>query len=206
METLEKKIETSSEIIAEADKKYGKRLVMASSFGMHSAVMLHLAGKIIPAINVIFVDTEYLTDETYRFADNLKKDLGIDLKIFRPAISRQMREALHGKNLSYNSGQEQFRFDLKAEPFERALRELKARACLFGNMRHENENRKFFSVYMKKNNIWRVYPILEWSEDDILRYIEKYELPVNVNYYDICKGAEQETECGIHCFKGGEGI
>ena len=51
--------------------RYGASLVLSTSFGAQSAVMLHLATRIVPDIPVVFIDTGYLFPETYLFADLL---------------------------------------------------------------------------------------------------------------------------------------
>jgi 3'-phosphoadenosine 5'-phosphosulfate sulfotransferase (PAPS reductase)/FAD synthetase len=44
---------------------------MSTSFGIQSAVMLHLVTQVVPDVPVIWVDTGYLPVETYRFAEDL---------------------------------------------------------------------------------------------------------------------------------------
>ncbi|MGB5973539.1 MAG: phosphoadenosine phosphosulfate reductase family protein, partial [Nodosilinea sp.] len=55
-------------------------LVLSTSFGIQSAVMLHLVTQVVPRIPVIWVDTGYLPVETYRFADELSGRLDLNLK------------------------------------------------------------------------------------------------------------------------------
>ena len=43
-----------------AYKEYGDKLVLSTSFGIQSAVMLHLVTTQIPKIPVVFIDTGYL--------------------------------------------------------------------------------------------------------------------------------------------------
>ena len=49
--------------------------VLSSSFGIQSAVLLHLATRIVPDLPVLLVDTGYLFPETYRFVDELTERL-----------------------------------------------------------------------------------------------------------------------------------
>ncbi|MGL6282474.1 MAG: phosphoadenosine phosphosulfate reductase family protein, partial [Microcoleaceae cyanobacterium] len=64
-----------------ADNTFGSGLVMSTSFGIQSAVTLHLVCQIIPNIPVIWVDTGYLPTETYKFADELTKRLNLNLNV-----------------------------------------------------------------------------------------------------------------------------
>src|SRR5690606_27053101 len=56
---------------------------LSTSFGLQSAVSLHLMTRAKPDIPVILVDTGYLFPETYRYADQLVEQLGINLKVYR---------------------------------------------------------------------------------------------------------------------------
>ena len=73
------------------------RIVLTSSFGAQSAVMLHLATRERPDIPVIFVDTGYLFAETYHFIDELTDSLDLNLQVFRSEHSAAWLEARHGK-------------------------------------------------------------------------------------------------------------
>ena len=88
---------SAQEIIRCSYDAYGENLVMSTSFGAHSALMLHLATQEIPNIPVIFIDTGYLFPETYHFAQELKQRLSLNLKVFSPEMTSAMFEALYGK-------------------------------------------------------------------------------------------------------------
>src|SRR6188768_325719 len=76
---------------------FGDELVLTSSFGADSAVMLHLAHRIVPKVRVIFLDTGYLFPETYQFAEELTKRFDLDVRVYSPAITAARQEALYGK-------------------------------------------------------------------------------------------------------------
>ncbi|MCJ8273001.1 MAG: phosphoadenosine phosphosulfate reductase family protein, partial [Psychrosphaera sp.] len=48
-----------------------KQFIISSSFGIQSAVMLHLLTEQYPNIPVVLLDTGYLFKETYQFIDRL---------------------------------------------------------------------------------------------------------------------------------------
>ncbi|HSY53962.1 MAG TPA: phosphoadenosine phosphosulfate reductase family protein, partial [Opitutaceae bacterium] len=88
---------TAEERVRWAIETFGDGLVLSTSFGIQSAVMLHLVTRIAPQIPVIFIDTGYLFPETYRFARELTERLQLNLKKFTPAMTAAEQEALHGK-------------------------------------------------------------------------------------------------------------
>ncbi len=98
---------------------------LSSSFGAQSAVALHMLSRQKPDIPVILVDTGYLFPETYRFADELTERLQLNLKVFRPLVSRAWMEARHGRLWEQGVvGIEQYNSLRKVEPMRRALDEL----------------------------------------------------------------------------------
>src|SRR5438046_776218 len=53
-------------------RQFGRDLVMSSSFGAESALLLHMATRALPDIRIIFVDTGYLFPETHQFMEQLR--------------------------------------------------------------------------------------------------------------------------------------
>ena len=73
-------------------REEGDSVVLSTSFGIQSAVMLHLVSTEIPDIPVVFIDTGYLFPETHRFAEELTERLQINLKTYHPLLSAPIRK------------------------------------------------------------------------------------------------------------------
>ena len=56
-----------------AHHTFGDDLVLTSSFGAESALMLHLASRVIPRVRVVFLVTGSPFPETYWFAEELTR-------------------------------------------------------------------------------------------------------------------------------------
>jgi phosphoadenosine phosphosulfate reductase len=70
------------------------------------------------------MDNGYNTEATYRFADEVTKQLGLNLKIYLPLRSRAHREAVEGPTPALDDPRHAaFTAEVKLEPFARALRE-----------------------------------------------------------------------------------
>ncbi|MEL6138303.1 MAG: phosphoadenosine phosphosulfate reductase family protein, partial [Cyanobacteria bacterium J06628_6] len=78
---------TAPALVEWAAKEFDSGLVMSTSFGIQSAVMLHLVTQVVPSMPVIWVDTGYLPAETYRFADQLTQRLQLNLKVYQSPLS-----------------------------------------------------------------------------------------------------------------------
>jgi len=87
----------AAERIGWALDHFGDRIVLSSSFGAQSAVMLHLVTRQRPGIPIVFVDTGYLFPETYRFVDELTERLRLNLVVTRAEMSPAWQEARFGK-------------------------------------------------------------------------------------------------------------
>jgi len=161
-----------------AVETYGDRLILSTSFGVQSAVMLHLATRIAPRIPVVFVDTGYLFPETYRFAEELTQRLELNLKVYTPAMTAARQEALFGKR--WDLGVEELgKYNLinKVEPMDRAVRELRAEAWLAGLRRIQSSSRENLAVVQRQNKVTKIHPIIDWDNRTVHRYLTQHELP-----------------------------
>ena len=153
-------------------------VVLSSSFGAQSAVMLSLASRVVPGIPVILVDTGFLFPETYRFADELTARLQLNLKVYRPQLSAAWLEARHGRLWEQGvEGLVAYNRLAKVEPMQRALEELGARAWLAGLRRSQASTREALPVVTVQDGRLKVHPIVDWSDRDIHRYLEAQHLP-----------------------------
>ena len=64
-----------------------KELIVTTSFGLQSSVMLHLVLQQSDQIPVVFVDTGYLFPETYEYAQALGQKLGFKEKVYSAMTS-----------------------------------------------------------------------------------------------------------------------
>jgi len=203
-----------------ATEVFGDKLILSTSFGIQSAVMLHLVTQIAPEIPVVFIDTGYLFPETYKFADELTARLKLNLKVYSAQITAARQEALHGKLWEQGrEGLEKYNFINKVEPMNRAMQELGATAWLTGLRRAQARTREHLDVVQLQKRTYKVQPIVEWSERDVYQYLTKHGLPYHplwekgyVSVGDVHSSAPltagqtaEETrfnglkrECGLH--------
>ncbi|MBD2579640.1 phosphoadenosine phosphosulfate reductase [Oscillatoria sp. FACHB-1406] len=169
----------ASEIVKWSANTFGEGLVVSTSFGIQSAVMLHLVSRIIPDIPVIWVDTGYLPAETYRFAAELIERLNLNIQVYQSPLSPARMEALHGKLWEERNVEALNRYDFirKVEPMQRALKELGATAWLAGLRRDQTDNRKTMDFVNLQSNIYKILPILNWNSKNIYDYLQAHDLP-----------------------------
>jgi phosphoadenosine phosphosulfate reductase len=201
------------------------QFMISSSFGIQSAVMLHLITQQRPDIPVVLLDTGYLFKETYQFIDELTERLNLNLKVYRSEHSPGWQEARFGKLWEQNvEGITRYNKLNKVAPLNKAIKELKVASWFSGLRRDQSSTRAEKGVIEVSNGIFKMYPIIDWSKRAVHEYLTKHDLPYHplwekgyVSVGDIHTSrplepgmSEEETrflgltrECGIHL---GEGI
>lgn len=166
-------------VIRWAADTFGDGLVLSTSFGIQSALMLHLATRVVPDVPVVWVDTGYLPPETYRFADELSSRLGLNLHVHQSPLTPARMEALHGRLWESDDVEDLNRYDRmrKVEPMQRALEELGARAWLAGLRGGQTDHRRRLRVVTRQWGRAKIAPVLGWSSRDVHRYLVEHDLP-----------------------------
>lgn len=193
------------------------KIALVSSFGIESAVLLHMVSRIDPTVPVIFLDTGKLFAETKRYRDQLTAFLGLeDVRSIRPAPSDETKRDPDGH--LWKSDPEMCCHMRKVEPLERALRGFQAwitgRKRFHGGARSDLAGLEVTDWRLKAN------PLSNWTHDRIVAYREEHELPVHpledLGYPSVgcmpCTdlpragggmrdgrwAGSEKTECGIH--------
>ena len=166
-------------VVEWAAAAFGDRLVLSTSFGIQSAVMLHLATRALPDIPVIWIDTGYLPPETYRFAEALTEKLKLNLKVYQSALSPARMEARHGRLWEREDVAALNLYDRlrKVEPMRRALLELGASAWLAGLRADQTDHRRTLRRVGRQEGRYKISPILAWTARDVHRYLKAHDLP-----------------------------
>lgn len=168
-----------TEIVEWGVQTFGAGLVLSTSFGIQSAVMLHLVTQVVPDIPVIWIDTGYLPPQTYRFADELTHRLKLNLNVYQSAITPARMEALEGKLWETGALEDLDRYTQlrKVEPMQRALRELQATAWLAGLRREQTHFRQNLRWVDRQAERYKLHPILDWNAKDVYTYLTQHHLP-----------------------------
>ncbi|WP_226996482.1 phosphoadenylyl-sulfate reductase [Thalassotalea crassostreae] len=225
---------TAEQRVAWALENLPGQAVLSSSFGIQSAVMLHLVTQQQPDLPIILIDSGYLFDETYQFIDQLTERLKLNLKIYQANISPAWQEARFGKLWENGlDGIKQYNQINKVEPMRRALNDLQVNTWFSGIRQGQSQSRanksiaEYSFIKGEQQAAIKLHPILEWTNRDIYQYLQKHNLPyhplweegyVSVGDKQTTKKleagmSEEETrffglarECGLHEYNDGGGI
>ncbi|MDA0812360.1 MAG: phosphoadenylyl-sulfate reductase [Verrucomicrobia bacterium] len=202
------------------NQHYAGQVVASTSAGAQAAVMLHLIKKHAPNIPVVFIDTGYHFPETYQYLETLKEKLKLEIQVYSPAITAARQEAIYGKLWEGDKeALERYGLINKVEPMNRALKDLGATAWISGLRHIQSRGRGNLGFVMNQTRTTKLYPILDWTNEQIDTYYYLYGLPahpllekgyVSIGDWHSTKPLEEgqsaedtrfsgiKRECGLH--------
>ncbi|PPI87762.1 phosphoadenosine phosphosulfate reductase [Candidatus Pantoea edessiphila] len=150
---------------------------LSSSFGIQSAVSLHLITSLKPNIPIVLIDTGYLFPETYQFIDELVDKLNLNLHIFRSEISPAWQEMRYGKLWTQGiKGINKYNLINKIKPMNYAIKSLGIKTWFSGLRRTQSISRSDLSILQIQRGIFKVLPIIDWDNRQVHKYLKKYNL------------------------------
>lgn len=168
----------TAERLAFIGREFAGKVVATTSFGAQSAVLLHLLATHAPEIPIICVDTGYMFAETYVYAEELQRQLGISVRFFASPVSPARMEAIHGRLWQMGQdGLKQYGMLRKIEPLDRALKAHHAEAWISGVRRSHSDERSRKPFIEQQKRTTKIYPILDWTDEMVAAYIQTHALP-----------------------------
>ena len=157
------------EILRWAGEEFGDGLVVTASFG--DALLVHLVSRAIPDADVVLLDTGYLFAETRWYAERLRRELGLNLRIVGPSP-----DAVADQWMTDTDACCQAR---KVEPMARAL-EGKT-AWVSGLRRADSPGRANTPIVHVDllRQVTKINPIATWTDEDVDHYAAMELLPVH---------------------------
>ena len=193
------------EVVRWAVAQAGGRAIVSTNFRPYEAVVLHLATQVQPDIPVLWVDHGYNRPATYQHAEQLRAQLGLNLKPYLPRMTPAHRDAVHGPipSLDDEAGLKQFSGVMKLEPFQRGMKELAPTVWITALRKVQNPNRAGLDLVSPDANFGalKVSPVFHWTDAQMEAYLAEHKLPNEWDYFDPAK-ADEKRECGLHAAWG----
>ena len=163
--------------------EFGPRLAITTSFQREGMVIVDMAVKISPDVQIITLDTGRLPAETYDMIETLRERYGIAVDAVSPdALEIETMVTRHGPNLFYESVAMRslcchFR---KVRPLERKLESFDA--WVVGLRRSQSETRSSLEKIQEINGKLKISPLADWTADDVKSYIAEHGVPEHPLY------------------------
>jgi phosphoadenosine phosphosulfate reductase len=197
------------EIVRWAVAQAGGRAIVSTNFRPYEAAILHVATQAQPDIPVLWVDHGYNRPATYKHAEALRVQLGLNLKPYLPKLTPAHRDAIHGPipTTEDEAGLKKFSALMKLEPFQRGMRELAPTVWLTALRKVQNPNRAGLDIVSVDENFGalKVSPFFYFSDADLEAYLAAHKLPNEWDYFDPAK-ADEKRECGLHAAWGKQAV
>lgn len=168
---------TAQDLLRWTDENFGPGDYIVAS-NMQDAVLVDLAAKVRPGVDVLFLDTGYHFVETIGTRDAVEAVYDVNVVNVRPEQSVAEQDALLGKNLFERNANECCRLR-KVEPLSKALRGY--RAWVTGIRRVEAPTRANAPLisWDKAFGLVKINPLAAWTDDDMQDYIDANGILVN---------------------------
>ena len=195
-------------VISWAVESFEDGVVVASSF--QDAVLLEMASKVAPNLEVIFLDTKFHFPETLAYMRHCQQIYGLNLKVLEPTVGIE----------EFPCGVEHCCEYRKVAPMNDYLADKKA--WITGLKRVDTPERANAPVvsYDEARGLVKINPLVSWTDDDVDDYVDAHGLPRHplnfVGYISIgCAPTTRpvapgenpragrfagmdKTECGLH--------
>lgn len=186
-------------------------VLLTSSFGGSSALILDLFSQVMPSQKIHFIDTGYHFEETIAFKDELARRLGMEVVSVHPDQEKHLETQKGQWWIDRANDCCQIN---KVEPLDSLIPSFKV--WVSGVMAYQTTQRASFRVFEDNGNIIKFHPIIDMDEAIGNKLLESLDLPSHPltaeGYGSIgCKyctfqgkGREgrwtgsDKTECGLH--------
>ena len=158
----------ASDVVAWAVNTYGDGLVLASSF--QDCVLLDIALKVAPDLEVVFLDTGFHFAETMWFADRVKQRYRMNLTVMHPKVEVG---DLWQLDVDSCCGAR------KVEPLARAL---EGRAAWMTAVRRVEAPTRATTPIVSLDvgrGLVKINPIATWTDEQVADYVTEHDLPVH---------------------------
>lgn len=203
--------QSALDIVRWAIAQANGRAIISTNYRPYEAVILHLATQVQPDIPVLWADHGYNRPATYKHAEQLQRQLKLNVKAFVPKMTAAHYDAAFGGAPEPTPENEerikQFSTVMKLEPFQRGMKELAPTIWLTALRKVQNPNRANLDIVVADQNFntIKVSPVFYWSDADMEAYLRQHNLPNEWDYFDPAK-ADEKRECGLHAAWGAKAI
>lgn len=173
----------------------GKKILVTSSFGTTSMVLLHLLSKVKPGHPIHFIDTSYHFPETIEYRDLLVNELGLQVVEVK---AEPKKNEFTRENQTWRFNQDLCCFINKVEPLDKIKG--KYQVWVSGLMGFQSVHRKNLDFFENKDGLLKFHPLIDMNREDLNLYRQLFELPT----HSLIHRGYNSVGC-THCTKKGPG-
>ncbi len=152
-------------VVAWAAERFGARLAMSCSF--QEAVLIDIATRVVPDIEVVFLDTGSHFDETLAYVEEVRARYDLNLTVARPADGAEAHPCGTAQCCEFR----------KVRPLRQAL--AGKEAWMTGLKRADAPTRRHAPI-VSYDDAWgmvKINPLATWTHDDLVGYAADHGIP-----------------------------
>ena len=158
------------------------KVKFSTAFGREGQVLLDTIFRNDIDISIFTIDTGRLFQETYEVIDKTRARYKKPIEVYYPKTSKvQDLTKQKGFHSFYESldDRRECCFIRKVEQLQRALAD--TQIWVTGLRAGQSQNRENFNKveWDESNQVIKFNPILDWSQEQVLAYLEEYNVPTN---------------------------
>jgi len=181
---LNKKFENApiEEVLKYFLSTYGEKIALASSLGAEDQVLTDLLLKQDAKAKIFTLDTGRLYEQTYKVMDLTNRKYNIKIDVLFPHAkdveTLYQTQGINGFKESIENRKECCHIR-KIAPLKRALSTLDV--WITGLRRSQSQTRESMKLveFDEGNNLIKINPLIEWSEEEVWDYLKKHKVPYN---------------------------
>ncbi len=208
--------------IRRASALFGSELIVTTSFGRDSGLMLHHIHRLKIPVRVFFINTTFHFPETLEYRDTLVSAYALDLKEIYPEEDNNRRFAMEVANVVKITDTDACCAINKVAPQAKILGRSDVKAFMTGLRRDQTETRKHTPFVQMQRGNFKCNPFADMPMEDVEMYLRLWDVPehplAKEGYTSIgCSpitctrkpaseddkrsgrwAGETKTECGLH--------
>ena len=157
---------------------FGTEMALGTGFGPSGVFLIHRLHGLGLEPPIFYLDTHLLFDETYALRDLIEKRLDIQITRVSTDLTLEEQEEKHGPEL-WKTNPNRCCYLRKVLPLRNYLADKKA--WVTGVRRNQSETRKKTQKveWDPGNEVVKINPLADWSDDQVWNYIYQHDLPYN---------------------------
>ncbi len=184
--------------IAQWAVSVAKKAIVTTNFRPYEASILHVATQAKGDMPVIWCDSGYNTPNTYRHAEAVIEQLGLNVKLYVPQQTTAHRDVVLGVPSIEDPKHAEFTKQVKLEPFGRAMAEHQPDVWFTNLRKGQTALRDSLDIVsVSKDGVLKVSPFYNFTDEELDVYLEENGLPNEHKYFDPTK-VLGNRECGLH--------
>ena len=147
-------------------------VLVTSSFGTSSAILLHIISRVRPWHPIYFIDTRYHFEETLEYKNKLTRLFNLNVIDIRP---EPWKHEFTRNDRTWEKDPDFCCQINKVEPLERVKKDYDV--WISGLIGYQNRFRSNLEIVEEKNEVYKFYPLIDWTPSLVNDYMEQYGLP-----------------------------